>query len=218
VVYRRDLAVSLNNLGQAQQELAEFAAAIESFDSAEQIVVQLIEDYPKELSFRSLGGAVLNNRAMALEASGQSEASLAVYEQAIEHQRVAYQREPQFAEYREFLSKHLFNYGRALRAAGRPAEAAQAALERRKLWPEDGEHLGEIAVELGEAAAQLREAGESHGAEQVEQLEAEAAASLRQAAASGADVARLRASKALDFLPDKSFGASFGTSPEAVVQ
>jgi eukaryotic-like serine/threonine-protein kinase len=226
VGYRRDLAVSLNNLGQAQQELAELADAIESFDASEEIVLQLIQDYPNELTFRSLGGAVLNNRAMALEASGESAASLPVYEQAIEHQRIAHQRADQIAEYREFLSKHYFNYGRALRAAGQPAEAAQAALERRKLWPDHGEHLGQIAVELAQAAAQLHEeskreidsAKESAVAERAAKIEVEAAETLRQAAAHGADLAALRASKELKALPADSFVPEIGAPAEPVIQ
>jgi hypothetical protein len=115
-----------------------------------------VHDYPNELTFRSLAGAVLNNRAMALETSERPEESLPVYEAAITHQQLAFDEAPQVAEYREFLSKHLFNYGRALRNSDRPQDAAHVALQRRQLWPTNGLHLGQVAVELAEAASQIR--------------------------------------------------------------
>ena len=215
VLYRRDLAVSLNNLGQAQQELQDFAAAIASFSAAEEIVLQLVHDYPNELTFRSLAGAVLNNRAMALETSERPEESLPVYEAAIAHQQLAFDEAPQVAEYREFLSKHLFNYGRALRNSDRPEDAAHVALQRRQLWPTNGQHLGQVAVELAEAASQIRAdemAGQDDNNAQPEKsdaksgqaakFEAAAAETLQAAAQQGCDLTPLRTVAAFAFLQD----------------
>jgi tetratricopeptide (TPR) repeat protein len=216
VVYRRDLAVSLNQLGQAQQQLGELPAALQSFGEAEEIVAQLADDYPNELTMRSLCGAVLNNRAMALEASHQNDVALPVYEEAIAHQRVAFSRAPSVTEYREFLSKHYFNYGRALRAAGRPKDAAAAALKRRELWPEHGDHLGQIAVELAQAAAQLR--GETDDSSQVAALEAEALATLRNAAAHGGNLAELRKAAALSFLQEDVVWGKVNAAAATAVQ
>lgn len=208
VLYRRDLAVSLNNLAQAQQALGNLDAAIKSFADAEEIALQLADDYPHEITFHSFAGVVLNNRASALETSGKAAEAIAVYEAAIEHQRSAFDEAPQVIEYREFLSKHYFNYGRALRAAGRPADAAQVALQRRQLWPADGEHLGKVAVELAEAAGQIRAEGalspENNGKHSLlaAEFEAAAAETLREAASQGCDVAALRTVSALGFLQD----------------
>lgn len=208
VLYRRDLAVSLNNLAQAQQALGNLDAAIKSFAAAEEIALQLADDYPHEITFHSFAGVVLNNRASALETSGKAAEAIAVYEAAIEHQRSAFDEAPQVIEYREFLSKHFFNYGRALRAAGRPADAAQVALQRRQLWPADGEHLGKVAVELAEAAGQIRAEGalapENNGKHSLlaAEFEAAAAETLREAASQGCDVTALRTVSALGFLQD----------------
>ncbi|MBL9161766.1 MAG: serine/threonine protein kinase [Planctomycetaceae bacterium] len=208
VLYRRDLAVSLNNLAQAQQALGNLDAAIKSFADAEEIALQLADDYPHEITFHSFAGVVLNNRASALETSGKAAEAIAVYEAAIEHQRSAFDEAPQVIEYREFLSKHYFNYGRALRAAGRPADAAQVALQRRQLWPADGEHLGKVAVELAEAAGQIRAEGalapENDGKHSLlaAEFEAAAAETLREAASQGCDLAALRTVSALGFLQD----------------
>ena len=233
VLYRRDLAVSLNNLAQAQQSLGDLDAAIQSFADAEEIALQLVADYPNELTFRSFAGVVLNNRASAMETSGKAEQSLAVYETAIEHQQKAFEEAPQVIEYREFLSKHYFNYGRALRAADRPQDAAHVALRRQELWPTDGEHLGKVAVELAEAARQIRgnaaadrdktaadplnKEGEVALAEQFETAAADA---LHQAAEHGCDLASLRTAAALAFLQDdpiwvklKPSSSPVGSSP-----
>jgi tetratricopeptide (TPR) repeat protein len=218
VNYRRDLAVSLNNLGQAQQELGDHAAALATYDDAEQIVRQLVNDYSKELTFLSLAGAVLNNRAMALEESGQAEAALPVYEEAIKHQRLAHERAAQIAEYREFLSKHYFNYGRALRAAGMAGEAADAALERRKLWADHGEHLAQVAVELAQATQLLRTAEGSEQAARAAEVEDWTRDTIRAAVAGGADLAALRQHPALSFLVNDEVWNISGTPAKSVIQ
>ncbi|HEX6962138.1 MAG TPA: protein kinase [Lacipirellula sp.] len=218
VSYRRDLAVSLNNLGQAQQQLDDLPAAIATFAQAEEIAMQLVADYPKEITIASLAGAVLNNRAMALETSGEPAKSLPVYERAIKHQRFAYEGAPRIAEYREFLSKHYFNYGRALRAAGKPAEAAATALKRRKLWSGHGEHLGQVAIELAQASAQLRREGPSEAAARAAELEGLTRDTLRAAAENGADLAQLRASNAFTFLEADDVWDSLATPPKSVIQ
>ena len=200
VLYRRNLAVSLNNLGQSQQESGELAEAVETFAKSQAIVSLLVEDYPNELMFRSLCGAVFNNRAMALEAAENVQDALTAYEAAIKHQRIAFERAPRVTEYRESLSKHFFNYGRALRAVGRPDEAAKIARERAALWPAHGDHLGGVAVELAEAAAAVRKS--SKNPTLAMGLEEESAQMLREAAAAGGNIAALRNEPALKFLHD----------------
>ncbi len=208
VAHRRDLAVTWNNLGQALQATGAQGAAVDAYDSAREIIELLVADYPDEPSFRSLCGGVYNNRAMALEASGQLDKALAAYDKAVAEQRVAYDRAPQVAQYREFLSKHYFNYGRALRAAGRLADAAEMALARRELWRGDGPRLGQVAVELALAAVAAREVrddgnSDAQGRDQLaDRLEAETAATLRDAAAAGGNLAELQGERAFQLLRD----------------
>ncbi|MCC6491981.1 MAG: serine/threonine protein kinase [Pirellulales bacterium] len=222
--HRRDLAVSLNNLGQARRQLDDTRGAVAAFDEARQIVDQLASDNPSELNFRSLLAAVENNRAMILEESGELDAALAGYERAIAQQRAVHERSPEAADVREFLSKHLFNYGRALRAAGRPAEALAAARERRQLWPGHGQRLGQVAVELAEAAAQLRrEPLRDDRLVLAAEAEAEVVETLRQAAAHGCPLATLKDVKALAFLQqdgvwDKLNDASRTTTPLEAIE
>jgi serine/threonine protein kinase len=218
VSYRRELAVSWNNLGQALDALAQTADAAEAYIAAQEIVAVLVDDYPDEITFRSLYGAVLNNRAMALEVAGRRDEAIEIYRKAIAEQRAAFDRAPQVAEYRDFLSKHYYNYGRALRAAGDPAQAAEAALARRSLWKGDGEHLGQIAVELAEAAVQARDAADEDSAkaaaELADRLENEVAATVRDAAAAGGNLAALRGEPAFQLLQNSTVLAIINQAPE----
>jgi tetratricopeptide (TPR) repeat protein len=178
------------------------AAAVDAFDESQEIVSLLVDDYPDELVFRSLYGAVLNNRAMVFDAMQKTGEALASFEQAIEHQQLAHERAPQVAEYREFLSKHYFNYGGALRSAGRPEQAVKVALARRELWPGHGKHLGQVALELIQAASQIRSAAQGAGAsDAATEVDDEAIKTLRAAAAAGCDLAALRRDKTLENLP-----------------
>jgi hypothetical protein len=74
------------------------------------------------------------------------------YRRAIEHQRVAYAQAAGVERFRTFLSKHCYNYGRILRRLGFADHAAQVALERKKLWPDDPQRLLTIAEELALAS------------------------------------------------------------------
>jgi tetratricopeptide (TPR) repeat protein len=110
---------------------------------------QLVGDFPRDIRFRSSLAGVLNNRGMASELAGDFQQALVAYKQAIEHQQIAVLQAPQQTQYRDFLSKHYFNCARTLRTLNEPAAAAKMALERRKLWEDNGEQLFQVAVELG---------------------------------------------------------------------
>lgn len=157
VRYRSDLAVSLNNLGQAYHLASDLERAESAFQRSQELFEQLTSDFPDELMYRSSLGGVLNNQAMTAEDAECYDKAIAIYTEAIRYQRFAFEKMPSSVHYRSFLSKHYFNYGRALRAADKPIEAAHAALERRQLWPEHGEHLYQIALELTQAIDQMAE-------------------------------------------------------------
>jgi serine/threonine protein kinase len=201
VTYRRDLAVTWNNLGDARDAAGDPTAALAAFAEAEKLIAVLVSDYPNEVSYRGLYGAVLNNRATRLETAGDFNAALAAYKQGGEQQRSAFERSPQIAAYREALSKHYYNYGQALRKAGQPGPAGEAALARRALWTGHGARLVQVTLELAEAAASARDAeGNPAAPELANRLEAETAATLREALAAGGDVAPLRAHRVFQSL------------------
>jgi tetratricopeptide (TPR) repeat protein len=177
----------------------------------------LVEDYPNDATYRSLNGAVLNNRGMALEASQEYPAALAAYEKAIESQRAAHEKAPSVAEFREFLSKHYFNYGRALRAAGRPSDAAAAARGRRNRGGGGGGAIGQVGRERAEAPGHFREAGSGEGSREAARIEGEVKQTLQTAAEQGGDLKALREAKPLDFLHNDAIWANLETHMDAPV-
>ncbi len=153
--FRLDLAVSHNNLGRAYSESGDPAGADASFRQAREILEKLAADYPDDLNYHSSLAGVMNNCGMMLEQLGRLDEAAAAYRQAIQQQLIAYRRAADVTAFRELLSKHYWNYGRTLRAAGRPQEAVQAALARKELWPDNPQRLYTVAVELAMAAEQL---------------------------------------------------------------
>jgi tetratricopeptide (TPR) repeat protein len=215
--HRRELAVSWNNLGQALDALDRSADAAAAYNDAQYLVAQLASDYPDDLTYRSLFGAVLNNRAMSLAAEGRSEEAFAAFERAIAEQQIAFDRAPRVFEFRDNLSKHYYNYGRALRAAGDPQRASELALKRRELWAGDSKHLSQVAVELAQTAVQARELAREDGAKVdsalADRLEDEVAATIREAAAAGGDLAELRGEAVFPLLQNSTIWTIINAAP-----
>jgi len=99
----------------------------------------------------------LNDLGAALEGQARGREAMKAYRQAIKNQQVALAREQGEPKYRYFLDLHFRNLGRLERTIGSPTEAAILALERQKLWPDDPDHLFEIACELAQCLAADRE-------------------------------------------------------------
>jgi serine/threonine protein kinase len=152
VRHRSDLAISLNNLGVAYCRENRAADADLVFARARELLTTLAGDYPNESSYTGSIAALLNNQALALAAAGRHEEALVSYATAIKTQRACYQRQSDSAMMREALSKMYYNYGQSLRTVGRFSSAVEVAIDRRKLWQNDGERLLGVAVELAQVA------------------------------------------------------------------
>ncbi len=134
ISYGCDLAITYNNLGRLHGETGQTVQAVEALANARAIFEDLTADYPDELTYRSSLGGVLNNQAMALARLDRSDEAESAYLAAIEHQRFALERGESVARYREFLSKHYWNYSQFLQKLDRLAEAGEVALARKELW------------------------------------------------------------------------------------
>ncbi|MGD9720496.1 MAG: protein kinase [Pirellulales bacterium] len=150
--YRRDLAVSYNNLGLAYTRLNEADKAVASFHNALGFQRQLLAEAPHDLEIASALGGMHNNLGIVLEDREQVQAAADEYRQAVDRQRAAHAQAPGVDRYRDFLSKHYYNLGRALRKLGRADEAARVALERKTLWKDHPQRLLSIAEELALAS------------------------------------------------------------------
>jgi len=181
--YRLDLAVSLNNLGSAQSRLRRTAAAERSFRQALDLQESLVRQNPDDLGLQSNLGGIYNNLGMLMEELQRNAEAADNFRHAIEHQQIARKHAPQVSRYRAFLSNHYYNYARILRRLGRPDEAVHVALARRRLWPNDAQHLYAVAEELALATELL--AGSPRGDVTAQQCAEFAVDTLRQAKAAG---------------------------------
>ena len=131
--YRRDLAISYNNLGRLCSQGHDFDKAQAMFQEACTILEELVRDDPAELNYHSDLGGTLNNLAKAMEQTGRTDEALTAYAESIRHQCFALERAPQVARFREFLAQQYDNYARLLRSRHRVAEAEAALAAGNKL-------------------------------------------------------------------------------------
>jgi eukaryotic-like serine/threonine-protein kinase len=145
---RRELAVSSNNLGMVQSQEGHLGEAESSFQKSLEIQKRLLVDQPQDIQALSNLGGVYNNLGMLNDRRGRWADAEPQYREAIRYQRQAFERAADSESVRELLSKHYFNYARNLREQNKPTQAAEVALERRKLWPGEAERLYSVAQEL----------------------------------------------------------------------
>jgi serine/threonine protein kinase/Tfp pilus assembly protein PilF len=186
--YRHTLAIGYNNLGLAQGKQGNVAEAEGSFRQALALLETLAgQDGHDGKNFNvdqeSLLGAVYNNLGSVLYESNHKFEAVKAFEQAVAYQKRAVLHAPDVGKYKQFLSKHYFNYARALRQTGRLSDAAEVALARRDLWHHDAKHLVEVAEELAATAKELvSKAGAGMTADECGKLAVE---TLRMAKAAG---------------------------------
>jgi serine/threonine protein kinase len=124
--YRRDLAVANNNLGRTLTELRQFEAAQAALENARDVLRALSQEAQNDLALLSSLGGVYNNLGLAYEHTKNYDPAIGAYEQAISLQRLALSRAPSMTTFGNFLDRTYQNYARALDAAGRPEDAANA--------------------------------------------------------------------------------------------
>jgi serine/threonine-protein kinase len=146
--YRSALTAILIDLGTLRIMTGRQAQSLPLFQRAQDLLEELIRDHPNDLGLQSRLGKVLDNRGIALAELGRHREAEAAFLEAIARQRIVSDKSPQVRQYREYLSTHYANLARVRRDAGRPAEAADAALERGRLWPGDPDELYSVACDL----------------------------------------------------------------------
>ena len=206
--YRRDLAVSYNNLGLAYTRDAQAESAERSFRNALGFQQQLIAENPRDIEIASSLAGAYNNLGIVLEQGGRLDEAAENYKQAVNFQQAAQSQAASVARYRQFLSKHYYNYGRVLRRLGRADEAVQMALARKELWRDDPDRLLSVAEELA-LATTLAQSGNGSGitAERCAEL---ALGTLREAVSAGLQVPP-------DLANNEAFAALRGRSEFAAI-
>jgi serine/threonine protein kinase/Flp pilus assembly protein TadD len=142
--YRRDLAVSQNNLGMMHTSAGHYADAQTSFEKALAIQQELADAHPEDVSLLSGLGGICNNLGMVHQSREKLTEACTAFQRAIAVQRHAHERAPEVALFRESLGRHYYNYAQVLRKLDRPADAAEALLARRQLWPVEDNSRGTL--------------------------------------------------------------------------
>src|SRR5262249_33421864 len=91
---------------------------------------------PVCVASRSVLGGVLNNLALVRRDQDRHDEACQLLQTAVEHQKAALKQAPNNATYREFLRNHYWNLAEALLKLGRYPDAAEAAAELPRLYPD----------------------------------------------------------------------------------
>jgi tetratricopeptide (TPR) repeat protein len=206
--YRSDLAGTWERLGSLHRAMKDYPAALGAFEQARSAQAELVRDHPDQPKLHSMLGATCNNLGLVLLDLGRLDDALTAFAEAVAHQRQAFDRAPTVAQYRRFLSHHYVNVANTQRRLSRPAEAAAAAIERQKLWPDDAAELVTVAIDLAQCAGLVgREKAALSAAEQAERQGYcdQAVGALRQAVTRGfRDATKLETEQDLEPLRDRS--------------
>jgi tetratricopeptide (TPR) repeat protein/tRNA A-37 threonylcarbamoyl transferase component Bud32 len=143
--FRNGLAMVHNNLGNLDRVWRR-DKSMQSFETARGIWEEMVKADPDNLELRSNLATCCANIGLSLSLRKQREAAVGSYEEAIRHRRIAYNGQPEAN--RQTLSDHYCDLAKLQHALGRLNEAAEAALERQKLWPTNPNQLYEVAREL----------------------------------------------------------------------
>lgn len=123
---------------------ADVTGSIEVFQQGIRQLRSVIE-IDSTLQDRSALGALLNNLSNQL--SNKHEESIALLEEAIEHQEAAYNGGWNVSQSRSFLNHHYTNIIPSLTAVGRLDDAASVVGKRRELWSGNSDQLYAIATQ-----------------------------------------------------------------------
>jgi serine/threonine-protein kinase len=193
---RNDLAAAWFNVARMQWFLNKKQESVRSYERSRDLREALVKEFPDNVGFHHDLGTSLVNLGNAYGTTGRIEESLTTLRRAVQQKRVAFTAQPQSPDYRKGLNIAYGALAEVERKKGAPAAAAAALLERRKLWPDDGQELCRIACEQADTAARVgggkKELGDAEQAERATYLD-QAMETLRLAVKAGfADAERLR--------------------------
>jgi tetratricopeptide (TPR) repeat protein len=144
----RDQIDVFTNLGTHQYRIGATTTALCFHAKAHALAEQLVGIDAQNTDYRSVLGDTYINMAGDLQNLGRHEEALTCCQGAIEHQSWAFHKDPRSARYRGKLSRHYIVLATVRQKLNRPAEAVAAALEARKLRPQEPTHLYNVARTL----------------------------------------------------------------------
>jgi serine/threonine protein kinase len=200
----RSLADTWFHTGYFLAEAGNHDQAIRAYRECCSVSKKLIEVHPEEAWYHNQLGVALLNLSALYRKRGLIDDALQCQITGLEHEHIAWGKQPKHATYRRVLSKLCHVHADLLRQLGRIREALPLQQERVKLWPNNGAELAGIAAEIAQCAADVAKdkAEPSADDEKLRRQCADLAMDvLKKALASGyRDVAKLEKETAFDIL------------------
>jgi serine/threonine-protein kinase len=183
--YQELLAKTYHDSATLQDAVKDFEGALRGYDRAEPIWKQLIRLNPNVVEYHSGLANTYGNRGMTFSKMKRTEEALTWFQRTLAEQRIAFDKLPQSPVYRQHVGDAYYNIGIMLRRLGRPKEAAEAARERLKLWPNNPQELYDTADEFAQCIPLVGK-GPAGGDEALrEEYSRDAVRALEQAVAAG---------------------------------
>jgi serine/threonine-protein kinase len=158
---------------------------------------RLLKDVANDPYYENLLGVALDELAVVLWQKEAKEEALVASRQATKHLRKTFDNSPQLLDYRTNLSSHYRNRSYLERESGNLAQAAELALEWRKISSGNGAALYEVAAALAATAAAATEGAPGIPASDRARWLDQAVETIAEAVKAGLDVSTLRDDPAL---------------------
>jgi tetratricopeptide (TPR) repeat protein len=215
IKYRADLAMTHYFISGRQRGFRRLTEAMASLEQARELSEKLAHDVPDDLTSWSLLGAIWEDEGGLLAELGRFQDVEHAYQQAIQHQRLAYNKaDPKTRSKRESavaLRHHPEKLAEFQRAQNRPDDAIQALLGAHEVLAElpgptsedycaDAQICSRSCALIGRGRPNLTAAEQA----QRQALADLAMAALRRAAAAGLSVEVVRADASLNPLRDRA--------------
>jgi serine/threonine protein kinase len=199
---RREFALSCFRIGTVQGALKRRTEEYQALKQARELQEALVKSDPGTLDYRRDLARTLNNLGWNRLAQNHADEALPLLRESIGHVRLALDRAPQVAAYRETLSTNYGSLAEVELRLGHTRAAADAWSDCAKLWPDNPGELYRVARGLALVAARVgrdkTQLTPDEEAERRQDLD-RALTLIRQAVAHGfRDVARLQQDKALE--------------------
>jgi tetratricopeptide (TPR) repeat protein len=150
--FRNDLAKCYFDRAALLGRMNEWEKSLESNRAAVELRRELVKANPGHVGYHSDLGLSLGNMSVDLTELGRLEEAVAVVREAVKHHRAAFTGAPEVTKYRGFLGGACGQLAEYAADLGLAEEAMAAALEWKKLWPNNPKQLCDVAAHLARVA------------------------------------------------------------------
>jgi tetratricopeptide (TPR) repeat protein len=200
--YRRELALSHDNLGRLLHKLGQPVEAGNAYREALNIQAQLVQEFPKMPEYHHDLAATMVHKAILLRQNKKLDLARRLLEEALPHHQTALQAAPGNVFYREFLRNNRWLLAQVLVDMGEHAAAGETAGQLIQAAVDPGNDIYNAACIFSRCvplAGRDSRLAESERKEKAQAYADRALATLRQAVQNGyQDIANMKSDTDLD--------------------